>query len=183
MGGAIAKAEQILAGTEGAVLAGQFVNPANPAAHRKTTAPEIWTQTGGAVDIFVARRHRRHHYRRGQLPERAEAGCENNGGRAGGVRRAFGRRARPHGLMGIGAGFVPDVLDVSLLDEIVRVTEEAARASARPKACRGHILRRGAARRLADWVKREERRKTASYCVYHRRAVQCPLSCSRVKQF
>lgn len=54
MGGAIAKAEQLLAETAGAILAGQFVNPANPAAHRKTTAPEIWTQTGGEVDCFVA---------------------------------------------------------------------------------------------------------------------------------
>ena len=136
MGGAIAKAEQLLAETAGAILAGQFVNPANPAAHRKTTAPEIWTQTGGEVDCFVAGVGTGGTITGvgGYLKEK-KPGVRIVAVEPAGSAVLSGGKPGPHGLMGIGAGFVPKVLDVSLLDEVVRVTDgeayEAARALAR----------------------------------------------------
>ena len=161
MGGAIAKAEQILAGTEGAVLAGQFVNPANPAAHRKTTAPEIWTQTGGAVDIFVAGVGTGGtitgvgSYLKERKPDVKITAVEPAGSAV-----LAGGKPGPHGLMGIGAGFVPDVLDVSLLDEIVRVTEgeayEAARALARTEGLLAGISSGAALHAALQIAKREE---------------------------
>ena len=161
MGGAIAKAEQILAGTEGAVLAGQFVNPANPAAHRKTTAPEIWTQTGGAVDIFVAGVGTGGtitgvgEYLKERKPYVKLTAVEPAGSAV-----LSGGKPGPHGLMGIGAGFVPDVLDVSLLDEIVRVTEgeayEAARALARTEGLLAGISSGAALHAALQIAKREE---------------------------
>ncbi len=161
MGGAIAKAEQILAGTEGAVLAGQFVNPANPAAHRKTTAPEIWTQTGGAVDIFVAGVGTGGtitgvgSYLKERKPDVKITAVEPAGSAV-----LSGGKPGPHGLMGIGAGFVPDVLDVSLLDEIVRVTEgeayEAARALARTEGLLAGISSGAALHAALQIAKREE---------------------------
>lgn len=161
MGGAIAKAEQILAGTEGAVLAGQFVNPVNPAAHRKTTAPEIWTQTGGAVDIFVAGVGTGGtitgvgSYLKERKPDVKITAVEPAGSAV-----LSGGKPGPHGLMGIGAGFVPDVLDVSLLDEIVRVTEgeayEAARALARTEGLLAGISSGAALHAALQIAKREE---------------------------
>ena len=161
MGGAIAKAEQILAGTEGAVLAGQFVNPANPAAHRKTTAPEIWTQTGGAVDIFVAGVGTGGtitgvgSYLKERKPDVKITAVEPAGSAV-----LSGGKPGPHGLMGIGAGFVPDVLDVSLLDEIVRVTEgeayEAARALARTEGLLAGISSGAALHAALQIAKRDE---------------------------
>ena len=161
MGGAIAKAEQILAGTEGAVLAGQFVTPANPAAHRKTTAPEIWTQTGGAVDIFVAGVGTGGtitgvgSYLKERKPDVKITAVEPAGSAV-----LSGGKPGPHGLMGIGAGFVPDVLDVSLLDEIVRVTEgeayEAARALARTEGLLAGISSGAALHAALQIAKREE---------------------------
>ena len=161
MGGAIAKAEQILAGTEGAVLAGQFVHPANPAAHRKTTAPEIWTQTGGAVDIFVAGVGTGGtitgvgSYLKERKPDVKITAVEPAGSAV-----LSGGKPGPHGLMGIGAGFVPDVLDVSLLDEIVRVTEgeayEAARALARTEGLLAGISSGAALHAALQIAKREE---------------------------
>ena len=132
MAGAIEEAERIAASIDGAMVAGQFVNPANPQAHYETTGPEIWCDTDGAVDIFVA--------------------GVGTGGTATGTGRYLkeqnaavrvvaaepadspvlsGGKAGAHGLQGIGAGFVPEVLDTAVLDEIVTVTTEEAFAAAR----------------------------------------------------
>ncbi len=161
MGGAIAKAEQLLAETAGAILAGQFVNPANPAAHRKTTAPEIWTQTGGEVDCFVAGVGTGGTitgvggYLKEQKPGVRIVAVEPAGSAV-----LSGGKPGPHGLMGIGAGFVPKVLDVSLLDEVVRVTDgeayEAARALARTEGLLAGISSGAAVHAAALIAKRPE---------------------------
>lgn len=127
MQGAIEKAEELSREIDGAFLAGQFNNPANPKAHEETTGPEIWRDTDGKVDIFVA--------------------GAGTGGTVSGVGRYLkkqnpnvkivavepansavlsGKEAGPHGLQGIGAGFVPKNLDLSVIDEIMTVQEEDA---------------------------------------------------------
>ena len=161
MGGAIAKAEQLLAETAGAILAGQFVNPANPAAHRKTTAPEIWTQTGGEVDCFVAGVGTGGTITGvgGYLKEK-KPGVRIVAVEPAGSAVLSGGKPGPHGLMGIGAGFVPTVLDVSLLDEVVRVTDgeayEAARALARTEGLLAGISSGAAVHAAALIAKRPE---------------------------
>ncbi len=161
MGGAIAKAEQLLAETAGAILAGQFVNPANPAAHRKTTAPEIWTQTGGEVDCFVAGVGTGGTITGvgGYLKEK-KPGVRIVAVEPAGSAVLSGGKPGPHGLMGIGAGFVPKVLDVSLLDEVVRVTDgeayEAARALARTEGLLAGISSGAAVHAAALIAKRSE---------------------------
>ena len=132
MGGAIAEAERIHAETPGSIIAGQFVNPANPAAHEKTTGPEIWNDTDGKVDMFVAGVGTGGtitgvgRYLKSKNPAVIVVGIEPakspvlGGGKAG-----------SHGLQGIGAGFVPDALDVSVIDEVVPVLEEDAYKTAR----------------------------------------------------
>ena len=161
MGGAIAKAEQLLAETAGAILAGQFVNPANPAAHRKTTAPEIWTQTGGEVDCFVAGVGTGGTITGvgGYLKEK-KPGVRIVAVEPAGSAVLSGGKPGPHGLMGIGAGFVPKVLDVSLLDEVVRVTDgeayEAARALARTEGLLAGISSGAAVHAAALIAKRPE---------------------------
>ncbi|OGR81336.1 MAG: cysteine synthase A [Elusimicrobia bacterium GWC2_64_44] len=132
MAGAVAKAEEILAATPGAFMPRQFSNPANPAIHEATTAEEIWGDTDGSVDFFVA--------------------GVGTGGTLTGVARGLkkkkpgvkvvavepaaspllsGGAAGPHRIQGIGANFVPEVLDRSLIDEVVQVTDEQAGAAAR----------------------------------------------------
>lgn len=133
MRGAIDRAEQLHAETRDAVMPGQFRNPANPEVHRRTTAEEIWRDTDGQVDVFVA--------------------GVGTGGTITGVASALkarkpGFRAvaveptespviaqtlaggelhpAPHGIQGIGAGFIPDVLDLSLVDEVVAVSTDDA---------------------------------------------------------
>lgn len=161
MGGAIAKAEQLLAETAGAILAGQFVNPTNPAAHRKTTAPEIWTQTGGEVDCFVAGVGTGGTITGvgGYLKEK-KPGVRIVAVEPAGSAVLSGGKPGPHGLMGIGAGFVPKVLDVSLLDEVVRVTDgeayEAARALARTEGLLAGISSGAAVHAAALIAKRSE---------------------------
>jgi len=127
MSGAIAKAEEISASIPGSIVAGQFVNPANPAAHLKTTGPEIWEDTDGAVDIFVCGVGTGGtitgvgEYLKSKDPSVKIVAVEPasspvlSGGCAG-----------AHGLQGIGAGFVPEVLDTSIIDEIVTVTNDEA---------------------------------------------------------
>jgi len=135
MAGAIARAEAILAATPGAWMPQQFDNPANPDIHAATTAEEIWTDTGGRVDIVVA--------------------GAGTGGTLTGIARALkprrpglrivlvepaesavlsGDEAGPHGVQGIGPGFQPAVLDLSLVDAVVRVSEREAIAAARRSA-------------------------------------------------
>ena len=141
MSGAIEKAEQLACEIPGAFLAGQFTNPENPKAHERTTAQEIWRDTDGAVDIFVAGVGTGGtitgvgHGLRAHNPAIQLVGAEPasspvlSGGQAG-----------PHKIQGIGAGFVPEVLDVSLLDEIICVPDDAAIETARELARNDGIL-------------------------------------------
>lgn len=127
MAGAIAKAEELRDSIEGAIILGQFDNPANAAAHRKTTGPEIWKQTDGKVDIFVATVGTggtitgTGEYLKSMNPNIQVIGVEPaaspvlSGGQAG-----------PHKIQGIGAGFVPGVLNTEIYDEIIRVENDDA---------------------------------------------------------
>lgn len=141
MKGAIEKAAELEKEMENAVILGQFVNPANPDAHYRTTGPEIWEDTDGSVDIFIA--------------------GAGTGGTVTGVGRFLkeknasvkvivaepdkspvlsGGSPGPHGLQGIGAGFVPEILDTEIYDSVSRVTEEEAYAASRLLAKREGIL-------------------------------------------
>lgn len=127
MKGAIAKANELKEEISGAVILGQFVNPANPAAHKATTGPEIWEQTEGKVDIFVAGVGTGGtvtgvgEYLKEQNPDVKVVAVEPalspvlSTGVAG-----------KHGIQGIGAGFVPDVLNTSIYDEIITIENDEA---------------------------------------------------------
>jgi cysteine synthase A len=137
----VAEAERILASIEGAFMPGQFVNPANPAVHERTTAEELWRDTDGRIDALVA--------------------GMGTGGTITGVARTLRRRkdgfmavgvepasspllskgtAGPHKIQGIGANFVPEVLDLKVVDRIVTVTNEDAMDTARALAREEGIL-------------------------------------------
>jgi len=132
MKGAIAKAEELQKETPNSIIAGQFVNPANPAIHKATTGPEIWDDTDGKVDIFVAGVGTGGtvtgvgEFLKEQNPEIKVVAVEPatspvlSKGQAG-----------PHKIQGIGAGFVPDVLDTRVYDEIIPVENEDAFATGR----------------------------------------------------
>ena len=141
MAAAIAKADELAKEIPGAIVAGQFVNPANPAAHEATTGPEIWEDTDGGVDIFVCGVGTggtitgTGRYLKAQNPAVKVVGIEPAGSAV-----LSGKAAGAHGLQGIGAGFVPEVLDVSVMDEVVTVTEEEAYAAGRLLARREGIL-------------------------------------------
>lgn len=127
MAGAIEKAEELSREIPGSLLAGQFVNPANPEAHRKTTGPEIWEDTDGKVDILVAGVGTggtitgTGEYLKAKNPNIKIVAVEPfsspvlSGGQAG-----------AHGLQGIGAGFVPEVLNTNVYDEVITVKNEEA---------------------------------------------------------
>jgi cysteine synthase A len=127
MKGAIAKAEELHASTPGSFIPGQFVNPANPAIHKKTTGPEIWNQTDGKVDFFVAGVGTG-----GTLTGVGEYLKENNPDvKIVAVEPATSpvlSKGTPgaHKIQGIGAGFVPDVLNTKVYDEIIPVENEDA---------------------------------------------------------
>ena len=141
MTAAVNKAEGILHATPGAIIAGQFVNPTNPAAHEKTTGPEIWEDTEGDIAAFIAGIGTggtitgTGHYLKKQNPDIKIIGVEPakspllSGGRAG-----------SHGLMGIGANFIPDALDKDVIDEMILITEEEAYEYARYMARENGIL-------------------------------------------
>ena len=141
MKGAIAKAEELNAQIEGSVILGQFVNPANPQVHYRTTGPEIWEQSGEKVDIFAA--------------------GVGTGGTLTGVGRYLKEQnpdvkivavepadspvlskgvSGPHKIQGIGAGFVPDTLDTGVYDEVLTVANEEAFAESRRFAVTEGIL-------------------------------------------
>lgn len=141
MAGAIEEAERLKAEIPGSIIVGQFENPANPLSHEKTTGPELWRDTGGKIDIFVA--------------------GVGTGGTITGVGRFLkaqkprvqivavepaaspllsGGKAGPHGLQGIGANFVPETLDTSVYDQVFPVTEAQAYEAGRALAKREGVL-------------------------------------------
>lgn len=132
MSGAIAKADELAAQIPNSFVPGQFVNPANPAAHRATTGPEIWQDTDGQVDIFVAGAGTGGTvtgvggYLKEQNPAVKVVAVEPSDSAV-----LSGGKAGPHKLQGIGAGFVPEVLDTTVYDEVVPVTSEDAFAAGR----------------------------------------------------
>ena len=132
MAGSIEKAEQLAREIPGSLVVGQFTNPANPAAHAATTGPEIWADTDGAVDFFVAGVGTGGtitgvgHYLKGMNPTMKVVAVEP----ASSPLLSKGV-AGPHGLQGIGANFVPEVLDRTVCDEVLTVTEEDAYAMGR----------------------------------------------------
>lgn len=135
MKGAIAKAEELSKEIPNSFIPGQFVNPANPAAHKKTTGPEIWNDTDGNVDIFVAGVGTGGtltgvgEYLKSQKPDVKIVAVEPatspvlSEGKSG-----------PHKIQGIGAGFVPDILNTKIYDEVIAVENEDAFATAKELA-------------------------------------------------
>lgn len=141
MQGAVDKAEELKRDIPGSIIAGQFVNPANPAAHYKTTGPEIWQDTDGDVDVFVAGvgtggtisgagRYLKEHKPDVHIVavEPADSPLLSQG------------RAGPHGIQGIGANFVPEALDRTVYDEVCTVETADATAMAREIARTEGIL-------------------------------------------
>lgn len=132
MQGAIQRAEELAREIPGSFIPGQFDNPANPAAHRASTGPEIWRDTGGQVDIFVASVGTGGTITgTGQYLREQKADVEIVAVEPAASPVLSGGSAGPHGLQGIGAGFVPRVLDTGIYDEIVTVTEEDAYTAGR----------------------------------------------------
>ena len=135
MKGAIAKAEELAKEIPNSFIPGQFTNPANPAAHRATTAQEIWADTDGKVDIFVAGMGTG-----GTITGTGEGLKSYNPKiRIVGVEPASSPvitqgKAGPHKIQGIGAGFVPDILNTDILDEVLTVTNEDAYATTKELA-------------------------------------------------
>ena len=127
MAGAIAKAEELNRQIEGSIIAGQFVNPANSLAHYKTTGPEIMEQTDGEVNVFVAGVGTggtitgTGQYLKEKKPSVEIVAVEPDTSAV-----LSGEKGGPHGLQGIGAGFIPEVLDTSVIDTVIRVKDEEA---------------------------------------------------------
>lgn len=161
MKGAIEKAEELAKNTENSFIAGQFVNPANPAAHRATTGPEIWKDTDGKVDFLVAGVGTggtitgTGEYLKEKNPAVKVVAVEPATSPV--LSKGF---SGAHGLQGIGAGFVPEILNVKIIDEIIGVTDNDAYACGRQIARTEGVLvgiSSGAALKAATEIaKREE---------------------------
>lgn len=141
MKGAIAKAQELAAETPNSFIPSQFTNTANPAVHRSTTGPEIWKDTDGRVDIFVAGVGTGGtisgvgEYLKNQNPNVKVVAVEPTGSPG-----AFKRHAGPHKIQGIGAGFVPDTLNTEIYDEIITVENEDAFETGRTLARKEGLL-------------------------------------------
>ena len=183
MKGALARAETLRASIDGAVTLGQFVNPANPAVHAATTGEEVWNDTEGGVDVFVA--------------------GVGTGGTVSGVGKALkahrpeveivavepdaspvlsGGAAAPHKIQGIGANFIPEVLDRGILDEVLTISNEDAIAASRKLAADEGILggistgaNIAAALELAKRPENKGKRIVTIACDYGERYVSTPL--------
>lgn len=135
MQGAVEKAEALAAEIPGSFVPGQFTNPHNPEAHYKTTGPEIWQDTGGQVDIFVATVGTggtltgAGWYLKEQNPAIRVVAVEPDASPL-----LSGGKAGQHGIQGIGANFIPKILDTMLYDEVMRVTDDEAYAYGRAMA-------------------------------------------------
>ena len=161
MTGAIEKAEELVTSIPGSFIPGQFVNPVNAEAHYQTTGPEIWHDTDGKVDLFVAGVGTggtitgTGRYLKAQNPAVRVVAVEPKTSAV-----LSGGKAGPHGLQGIGAGFVPEVLDTGVYDEIIPVENEEAYAAGRLLGkCEGVVvgISSGAALHAAiELAKREE---------------------------
>ena len=124
---AVAKAEELVAATPGAVMLQQFKNPANPEIHRRTTAEEIWADLGGEVDVFVSGVGTGGTITGvGEVLKARRPGCRIVAVEPAGAAVLSGRAAGTHHLPGLGAGFVPEILNRAVIDEVVAVTEEQA---------------------------------------------------------
>ena len=141
MSGAIAKADELAAEIPGSFIPGQFVNPANPAVHRATTGPEIWNDTDGKGDIFIAgvgtggTLTGTGEYLKSKNPDIQIVALEPASSAV-----LSGEQAGPHKIQGIGAGFVPDVLNTQVYDEIYRADNEEAFEAAKLLAKHEGIL-------------------------------------------
>src|SRR5665811_95429 len=141
MKGAVTRAEQIAAERPGAVLARQFANEANPAIHRTTTAEEIWADTDGQVDIFVAGIGTGGTITGvGQVLKERKPGVQIIGVEPAESPILNGGAPGPHKIQGLGANFVPEILDTSIYDEVIDVTSDDAVATARAAATEEGLL-------------------------------------------
>ena len=159
MSGAIKKAEELAEAIPGAFIPGQFTNPANAEAHYKTTGPEIWEDTDGNVDVFVAGVGTggtitgTGRYLKEQNPAVKIVAVEPDTSAV-----LSGKEAGPHKLQGIGAGFIPEVLDTEIYDEVVPVTAEDAFEYGRKLGTAEGILA-GITAGAALWAAVEEAKK------------------------
>ncbi len=141
MKGAIERAAELEKEIDNAIVLGQFVNEANPAAHYQTTGPEIWEDTDGTVDIFIAGAGTggtvtgTGRYLKEKKPSVKVIAVEPAGSPV-----LSGGQPGPHGLQGIGAGFIPEILDTEIYDRTAQVTEKEAYAAARSLAAKEGIL-------------------------------------------